>query len=134
MRKLFYSLAIVLGITILVIFGISLNSSQNSESYAETYLELTFDDISNFNEEEIIHKIRERLLNEPNLQNQKFDYLESLYFPKLNTNDNGIAIVFPIEFSKDSEELQVIINSLYELESIVEVSEPKLIFTSVDPW
>ena len=113
-----FSTILIIGIffTITAVVYVMLPSQNtNDSSYAETVIDLTYEDISNFDKEKLINEIREGLLNEPNLQNKKFDYLESIRFNKHTRNVNVVGIVFPLVFPQDSEELQVIMKTLNEL-------------------
>jgi len=111
-------------VVIVVVFGLAFWSFQGSTDYTHYFFNLTFEDISNFDKEEIMNKIRENLSKEPTLQNRKFDYLESTQFLNHSDYENMVLMKFPTNIEISLEELQVIEKTLGEIESITELTGP----------
>jgi len=109
-------------IVIVVIFGLAFWSTDRcTDCYTAIFF--TYQDISNFNQTQIIESIRENLANDPTVQNKNFDYLESIEFRKSSYYDDIISMKFSKDLSISQNELDVIIKTLNEIESISEVSE-----------
>ena len=111
-------------VVIIVVFGLAFWSFQGSTDNTHYFFNLTFEDISNFDKEEIMNKIRENLSKEPTLQNRKFDYLESTQFLNHSDYENIVLMKFPTNIEISLEELQVIEKTLGEIESITELTGP----------
>jgi len=113
-------------IVIVVVFGLAFWSTDRC-SGCYTHIYFAYNDLSNFNQTQIIESIRENLTNEPAVQNRNFGYLEDIKFSiggVMGVNGSIVFMKFPILLANDSEELLVIVKTLNEIESISQVSEP----------
>jgi len=109
-----------------VFFGLAFLSTDRC-SGCYTHIYFAYDDLSNFNQTQIIESIRENLTNEPAIQNRNFGYIEDIEFSMggvMGISGSVVFMNFPILLANDSEELLVIVKTLNEIESISEVSEP----------
>lgn len=122
---MFWKISLGFLVLIIVIFGLAFWSTDRCIG-CYTIISFTYRDISDFNQTQIIKSIRENLTNDPTIQNRNFGYLESTEFQKSTIKDNIMSMEFPMRFESDSKELLVIIKTLNEIESILEVSEPSV--------